>query len=117
LDNLSERITEILQDPDRLKQITDIAASMGLSPDNIGSTAPSIPIGGAVEQISQIIQQAESRESRQKTLIQALLPYLKPNRQARLERAMQLSQLSMLAGTALQGRLPFVINGGGDHNV
>lgn len=90
---------------------------MGLSPDDQPAASTSIPLEAALQQVSQIMQQAQTKGSRQQTLVQALLPYLNPKRQERLERAMQLSQLSRIAGSALQGNIPFPLYAGGDHNV
>lgn len=81
MDELSSKLTEILQDPARMQQIKDMASSMGIQPE------ADIP-----DQINQ----------KQERLIQALLPYLKPQRQAKLERVMRLSHLSRMAGMALR---------------
>lgn len=56
----------------------------------------------ALQKVTQVLHQADARDQRQQTLVRALLPYLSPGRQARLERAMQISHLSRLAGAALQ---------------
>ena len=90
MDDLNKMLTEILQDPDRMRQITEMANSLGLSPQ-------AMP-----EQLTEAVQKTEVREQRQETLMRALLPYLKPARKMRLERAMQLSRLSIIAGAALR---------------
>lgn len=91
MDNLTEKLNQILKDPGSLNQIMEMAASLGLSMD-----APPEP-----EQVSQALNQAQVMNEKHQALIHALLPYLKPNRQARLERAMQVAQMTQLAGFAM----------------
>lgn len=82
---------------------------MGLSPPSEETDSKEFLNPETLEQIGQMLHQAESKDRRQETLIKALLPYLKPNRQARLERAMQLSHLSRLAGAAFRSNaIPFI---------
>lgn len=69
----------------------DMASSMGLKPPT-----------DHPEQVTQALHHMEMKDKRQETLVRALLPYLNPSRQARLERAMQFSQLSRLATTAMR---------------
>ena len=85
-----------------MQQIMEVASGMGLNISDQTTGIPKLPTPEAMKQITQALQQSETRDRRQETLIKALLPYLRPNRQARLERAMQLSHLSRLAGAALQ---------------
>ncbi len=108
MDDLGEKLTQILQDPARIQQIMEVASSMGLSMPAEGTEIPDLPDPATLAQVSQMLNQAEAKDKRQETLVRALLPYLKPNRKARLERAMQLSHLSRLAGAAFQsGQFPF----------
>ena len=101
MDNVVKKLEEIMKDPGTIKQIMDTAASLGLSdqlPDLVSQEMPQ----KMIKHVSNVIQQTETKENKQQTLIRALLPYLSPGRQARLERAMQLSQISRLAGAAIR---------------
>lgn len=101
MDNIGKKLEEIMNDPGTMKQIMDVAASLGLSgqlPDVLPQEMPQ----QMMQQVSHMLQQTETKEKQQQTLIRALLPYLNPRRQARLERAMQLSHLSRLAGAAMR---------------
>ncbi len=91
-----------MNDPGIMKQIMDVAASLGLSGQLPGAPAQEMP-QQMLQQVSHMLQQTETKEKQQQTLIRALLPYLNPRRQERLERAMQLSHLSRLAGAAIRG--------------
>ena len=93
---------EILQDPDRIQQITEMASAMGLneSIDNAQTVQPAYQ--EALQHVSRVLHQTEAKDQRQQTLMRALLPYLSPRRQAKLEQAMKISHLSRLASVALQ---------------
>ena len=91
MDDLNQKITEILQDPGRIQQIMEMASSIGLQPPEDIS-----------EQVTNALHRTEAKDKRQETLVRALLPYLHPNRQARLERAMQISHLTRIAGAAFK---------------
>lgn len=113
MDDLSEKLSQILNDPGSLRQIMEVAGALGLnagSPGETGGNRPSTPPPEALEDLSRLIKQAEKADKKQDALFRALQPYLKPQRQARLERAMQVAHLSHLAGAALRsgqlGRTP-----------
>lgn len=100
MEDLNRKLAEILQDPGRIQQIMEMASAMGLQAP---SEPQEIPVTEeTIQQVSQIMHRMEERDSRQQTLIRALLPYLSPRRQQRLERAMKFSNLSRLAEVALQ---------------
>ena len=101
MDNIGKKLEEIMNDPAAMKQIMDVASSLGLSGQLPDMPAQEMP-QQMMQQVSDVLRQTETKEKRQQTLIRALLPYLNPRRQARLERAMQLSHLSRLAGAAMQ---------------
>ena len=62
----------------------------------------------ALQKMTNALHQTEVKDKRQQTLMRALLPYLSPRRREKLERAMQLSHLTRLAGAAMQSG-PFVL--------
>ncbi len=86
-----------------MQQIMEMASAMGLEiPAEEGNIMQLVP-QEVVQQVSHALHQAEAKEKRQETLVRALLPYLSPKRQVRLERAMKISHLSRMAGVAFQG--------------
>jgi len=97
LDELVKKLNQILSDPGNLQQIMDIAAAMGIPSQDFPEKLEQMN----TEQITKVLHTAEAQEKKQQALIQALLPYLRPGRQARLERAMQIAHLTHLAGAAL----------------
>lgn len=99
---MNEKLSRILNDPEQIHQIMEMANQVGLigsnnSQDKIGTTAiPSIP------DISRLLKQAQKTDEKQEALFRALRPYLKPSRQSKLDRALKLAKLSQLAGAALR---------------
>lgn len=109
---------QVLQDPDRMQQITEMASAMGLNTPSEERTQEPTVFKEAMQQISQVLHQTEAKDRKQQTLMRALLPYLSPARQKKLERAMQLSHLSRLAGAAMSnGSLTSFLSDEGEFHV
>lgn len=106
MDDIAAKINQILNDPEQLQQIMEIAKGMGIAPTQENQEAPVFtPPEGMPEMISGIshfIQQTQHLNERQEALFQALRPYLKPGRQVKLDRAIQLARLSHLAEAAIR---------------
>ena len=97
MENLEEKILGILNDPQAMEQVLSAAKSLGLSPDDASDTPPAAPLP-----VMELLQKAGAPDHRQEALMHALVPYLKPQRRKKLERALRLAKLSHLAGFALQ---------------
>ncbi len=99
MENLENRIMEVLQDPGQMEQILNIAKSLGLSGEGSTAAPEAMP---ELSTVMELLQKGSQPEPRRDALLRALLPYLRPERQRRLEKAMQLARFSNLAGFALQ---------------
>lgn len=97
MDKMMEQINQILNDPESMKQISQMASALGEKTNAGENTESVIPPG-----ITKMIGQVQQREEKQQALVRALLPYLQPRHQARLERAIQIARMSHLAGAALR---------------
>ena len=97
MDRMMEQLNQILNDPERMKQISEVVSAMGDVPFVNEQAQINIPPA-----ITQMIGQVQKKDEKQQALVQALLPYLHPSHQTRLERAMQVAKLSKLAGVALR---------------
>lgn len=97
MDDLSGVINQILGDPDRMEQIMNLAKTFGGSETT--SVIPEIS-PERIEEIGNILRQTEKSEKKQEALVRALRPYLRPGRQIKLDKALQLVRLSHLAGLA-----------------
>ena len=118
MDDLQERIQSVLNDPEQMEEILAIARSLGAElPDTVTQTeqtrpeteAASVPpmpgLGGAMTQpVAELLKEAGKLEKKQENLLNALKPFLKPNRREKIDRAMQAARLSHLAGYALRSR-------------
>ena len=99
MENLESKIMEVLQDPEQMQQIMQIAKSLG--GESRANTETELPLPD-ISLLTQMLHTDSQQESNRTALLNALLPYLKPERQWRLERAMQLARFSNLAELALQ---------------
>lgn len=95
MDDLARQLEQILNDPGSLNQIMTLASSLGLQPPDALSPEQGPEMAAKV---NAIFSESQAREQKQQALVRALLPYLRPGRQVRLERAMQVAHLSHLAG-------------------
>lgn len=102
MENMEEKIMDVLGDPEKLGQIMDIARGLGFTPpadDAPASAEPEPELAGA---IMGLLQKMNSPNGKQDALMHALMPYLRPNRQKKLQRALQVAKMSQIAGVALK---------------
>ena len=100
MENMESRIMEVLNDPEKLSEIMQIAQNLGFSPTAEESPSPD---GSALTgTLLRLMGSMQDTGCRQDALLGALMPYLRPERQKRLRRAMQVAKLSHLAGYALK---------------
>ena len=71
-------------------------------PEAPGNAPPPAPDPGQLLQLAQQLQSAKAGAPKQQALLEALKPFVSPAHQKRLARALQLAQLSKMAGLALQ---------------
>lgn len=99
MDDLGGLIGQILNDPDRLQQVMDVAKN--LLPQDAAVEEPAID-QERIHEIGKLLQNKDATEQKQEALMQALRPYLRPGRRSKLDRAMQIARLSHIAGIALK---------------
>jgi len=108
MDDLSNKINQILNDPEQLQQVMELAKTMGFPPPQESSEPDTPSIMEAMPEmlsgISQLLQQSQQLNEKQEALFQALRPYLKPGRQLKLDRALQLARLSHIAEAAIRSQ-------------
>ena len=97
-----EKLTQILNDPEQMQQISQIASVIGMpSPENPQSFPVEIP-----ESITSALETVQRKGEKQQALVRALLPYLSPTHQKKLEQAIKIAQLSQWAGATMQAGVP-----------
>lgn len=114
---MNDVLARVMSDPGAMRQIANLAQSLGLqnspSPPPAPPPAPVPAPPPPAQNISQdpmklmsaLLQISKSMGSDQQqlALIQALKPFLRPERAARLDMAIQVAKLSQLAGNTLKG--------------
>jgi hypothetical protein len=102
-EGVEERLQQILNDPAGMAQILSMAQSFDMGQDS-GPSEPSSQgfsmDEGMLWQMMELFRQMQYTDRKQEALVCALKAYLAPERQEKLDRAMQLAKLSRLAGVA-----------------
>ncbi len=107
MDEMEQRLGAILSDPVSMSKIMDLARGLGLSPPTaeapVGSAAQqaeagTAPVGDAVPPaLNALLGSIGGPDDRQTVLLKALRPYLRTERQDRLDRALQTARMVKLA--------------------
>lgn len=122
--DFNEMLQGILSNPQALEQIKTLAQGLGLSDTtNMSAPAPPAPPPPAPVQpdFNQLLQgfvqlsRSTPINAQQMALLQALKPFMRPDRAARLDKAIQVARLSQLAGNAFQQMGPQLFGGGNGH--
>lgn len=121
MDDLARALRAVLDDPDQLQQLQTLAGSLGLSmpaapeqtaqvppaapPEPAASVPPApLPERGFPEPAAAMLRQAGRMEKKQEALLLALKPFLRRDRQEKIDRALHAARLAGLAGLALKNR-------------
>lgn len=100
-DDLASKITELLNDPDGMENIKNMAQSL-LGDQGLGSVAPTdtpsdLPDAAQMASIMSMIKRFQSTKADSRTsLLLALRPHLSGQRQERLDKAVKLLKLYAL---------------------
>ena len=101
-------LNRILNDPDSMAQILSMARSFGMGRESEPPPAPEPTAkdpffmdGGMLLKMMQLFRVMEHSDPKQDALLCALRAYLAPERQEKLDRAVELARLTRLAGAAL----------------
>lgn len=106
MENMESKIMDVLNDPEKLAEIMQIAQNLGFSP-SAAEEAPASDDSAMTGTLLRLLGSMQNTGGRQDALLGALMPYLKPQRQKKLRRAMQVAKLSHLAGYALKNYSDF----------
>lgn len=110
-ENLEEKLSQVLNDPNSMAQLMSFAQSLGMGPPDAPPPpgppprpSPGPPPGddAFVRGILQLVRQANQKDGPQEALLAALKPYLRPDRREKLDRAMRIARISQIAGGALK---------------
>lgn len=103
MENMEEKIMDVLSDPQKMEGIMNIVKNLGFSPpsESTEEQTPE-PDPQMTGTILNLLQKANAPDGRQDALLHALMPYLRPSRQKKLQQALRVAKLSSLAGFALK---------------
>ena len=101
MDNIEEKILDVINDPEKLEQIMGIAKGLGFTPPENDVSQEQHISTPPLEPFLNLLQ-ANHPDGKQEALFQALMPYLRPSRQKKLQRALKVAKISQLAGFALK---------------
>ena len=119
MDELERALRAVLDDPAQLQELRELAGSMGFSvPQAQPERAPvPEPDYGEIEPLSPferrfslpepaaaMLRQAGKMDKRQEALLLALKPFLRKERQEKIDRALHAARLASLASLALKNR-------------
>ena len=100
MDDLEAKLGSLLQDPQMMKQLSDLAKNLQLPIPGEPQETAAPSIGGMdpqmLMQLSGLMGQA-GIDSNQKSLLSALTPYLTAQRIGKLEKAMRAAKMAKLA--------------------
>lgn len=101
MEDISEKLNQILSDPQQMSQIMELAQQLG------GTVQPSTPSAPAAlpvnpEQLQKILSMLNSAGNKEDALLCALQPYLSPEKADKLRRAVTAAKLSKIITLALQ---------------
>lgn len=116
MDELERALRAVLSDPGQMEQLRSLAGSLGLSPPEEApqiaeapAEKPSAPVFTAQppsppEPAAALLRQAGRMDKRQENLLLAIKPFLRKDRQEKVERALHAARLASLASLALKSR-------------
>ena len=101
MSEFEDKLHAILSDPAEMERISRLASElMGGTPDAAQPAAEEAPESALLRRLSGLLGGAGGGDKA--ALLNALSPYLRPERMARLQRALRLAGMLRLAGTALR---------------
>lgn len=120
MDELERALRAVLDDPAQLQELRALAGSLGLGqPDAAApqeaavppmpppAPPPAQPVQETVslpEPAAAMLRQAGKADKKQEALLLALKPFLRKDRQSKIDRALQAARLASLASLALKNR-------------
>ena len=121
MDDLERALRAVLDDPAQMQELRELAGTMGFSapqPQSVSATAPKAaepepkpkPVQAVFQQqplpepVAAMLRQAGKMDKKQEALLLALKPFLRRERQEKIDRALQAARLASLASLALKNR-------------
>lgn len=99
MEDISEKLNQILSDPEQMSQIAALAQNLGSSPPQAeGNTLPfHIP----PEQLQRVFSLLNKADGKEESLLKALRPFLSGEKAQKMSRAVQAARLSRIISQVL----------------
>lgn len=112
MNEFEEKLNAILGDPAEMERIARLASELmgggdfsgtasAAPPAQTGSAVPPVPDGELLRRLTRLLGSGSAGADKT-PLLQALAPYLKPERQAKLQKALRMAKMAKLARAALE---------------
>lgn len=105
MDELEERINSVLSDTQQMEKITRLAQSIMAGGSQNTENAALNDMGidmNMLSRISRLMSAGDAREKNERTLLEAMTPYLSERRRGKMERALKIAKLARLARIAIE---------------
>lgn len=106
MDELQNRINDVLGDPQQLERISRLAQSImsgGESRDGAAAAdAPDMPDAETVKRIMRLMSADGEKDRGERTLLEAMTPYLSEKRRGKMDKALKIAKLVRLARLAME---------------
>lgn len=116
--DFNEMLQGIMSNPQAIEQLKTLAQGLGISDTPNIPAPPTVQSQPDFNQLLQSVAQLSRStpiNAQQMALLQALKPFMRPDRAARLDKAIQVARLSQLASNAFQQMGPQLFGGGKGH--
>ena len=102
MNEFEEKLNAILSDPGEMEKISRLAAQLmgGAGPDSAPAPQDSSGDGALLGRLAGLMGGAGAKDKT--ALLQALSPYLRPERQAKLKKALNIARMARLARLTLE---------------
>ena len=102
MDDFEQRLNQILNNPDAMAQITELASGLTNTGEKEAQENPGFPgmDEGMLKSLSPLISQLQSGSGREDELLRAIRPYVSERSQSKIDRAIHAAKVSRMAGLA-----------------
>lgn len=125
MDGLEGKLSALLNDPGSMAQIMSLVQSLGVGKQEapsapppppqaapppappaapVAASAPSLPLPdpAMLQSMMRIMSDVQRIDPKQDALFRAIKPFLRPDRQEKIDRALQIARISHIAGYAIR---------------
>lgn len=99
MDDLTEKLNQVLSDPEQMARIMELAGKFGAAEET--AEPDGLPFSFAPDQIGRIMAMFGSG-GKEEGLVRALRPYLPPEKAQKMSRAIRCARLSKVISNVLQ---------------